>query len=328
MKNIFKKISLLGIALTVFTFTSCSDDETTPNPGDPKPVQESIAAIASKNSNLSSLVAALKKADLVTTLSNAGTYTVFAPTNEAFSKFLAANKFATLDDVPVELLKEVLLNHVLSTENFSNKLTTGYVKTLGKGKASKDNALSMYVNIANGVRLNGVSSVSQPDIDASNGVIHVVDAVIGLPTVVTHASANANFSSLVSALTREGNTTNFVAALSGTGPFTVFAPTNEAFGSVLTELKFANLAAIPEPTLDKVLKYHVIAEANILAASLPSAQTSQTTLLGQTFTIGTSGGAKIIDFGSRSSNITSVDVQCENGVIHVIDKVLLPNLSE
>lgn len=160
----------------------------------------------------------------------------------------------------------------------------------------------------------------------------MVDKVITLPTIVTHATANSNFSVLVAALTRTGNTTNFAEILSGTvsSPFTVFAPVNDAFTKpvtgILAELNYANLAAIPEPALDKILKYHVITSANVLAATLPSALTDQNTFLGQTFEIGTSGGAKIKDKAGRFSNIIATDVQCSNGVIHVLDKVLVPTL--
>jgi uncharacterized surface protein with fasciclin (FAS1) repeats len=159
-----------------------------------------------------------------------------------------------------------------------------------------------------------------------------VDAVIGLPTVVTFAAADtATFSTLVAALTREGdNITDFVNVLSGSGPFTVFAPTNDAFGDLLTELNLPNLAAIPESTLDPVLKYHV-ASGNVLSSALtPNGVTNVSSILGATPTInitlpGTGGNiANVTDGAGRSSGIIAVDVQAANGVIHVVNKVLLP----
>lgn len=141
--------------------------------------------------------------------------------------FLDANGFESLDNVPVATLTQVLLNHVVSGTNLSTGLTTGYVKTLAKGSASSTNTLIMFINTASGVRLNGVSSVTTADIIANNGVIHVVDAVIGLPTIVTHATANPNFSTLATLLTQQ----QLVETLNGTtsSPFTVFAPLNSAF---------------------------------------------------------------------------------------------------
>jgi uncharacterized surface protein with fasciclin (FAS1) repeats len=328
MKNLNVTLKAMSLLLVTFFSVSCDDEEgTTTVP------QETITQLASSKTEFSTLVAALNKAGLSNTLNSPGNYTVFAPTNAAFNAFLAANNFANLDAVPVPLLKEVLLNHVIADELFSNELSTTYVKTLATGAASTSNTLSMYVNVSsNGIRLNGVSSVdtNSANIDASNGVIHKVDAVIGLPTVVTHATANPNFSTLVAALTRPDQADqNFVATLSGTtnSPFTVFAPTNTAFGNLLTEFNWANLNAIPETVLEKTLKYHVVTGTNILAAGIPTTNTNINTFLGQTFIVNATGGAKITDYNNRVSNIVATDVQCDNGVIHVLDKVIVPNLN-
>ncbi|MDD3005803.1 fasciclin domain-containing protein, partial [Flavobacterium sp.] len=198
MKNYAKLIKLTLIVVTSAIMISCSDDDGTTYNND------SIVAIASRTSDLSILVDALERTDLLETLDQAGPYTVFAPTNAAFTTFLSANGYANLDAVPIAALKEILLNHVVSGTNLSTSLSTGYIKTLAKGSASSTNTLSMFVNTASGVRLNGVSSVTSADVVASNGVVHIVDAVIGLPTVVTHALANPNFTNLVDALTSEG----------------------------------------------------------------------------------------------------------------------------
>ena len=318
MKNIAKLIKLtLFIATSVMIF-SCSDDD------DPvvAPVDNSIAGIASRTPEFSSLVAALVKADLVQTLSQSGEYTVFAPDNAAFASFLSANGFANLDAVPTPVLKEILLNHVVSGALQSSSLTTGYVKTLAKGNASSTNTLSMFINTSSGVRLNGVASVTTANVLATNGVIHVVDAVIGLPTIITHATANPNFSTLVETLTSAGQP-NFVSILSGTGPFTVFAPTNAAFENLNMELAPGGIAGVSSSNLTKVLQYHVVSPANVLSSTLTN-NLSVTTILDQNFTVNLNP-SRITDVNARVSNITAVDVQCSNGVIHVLDKVLLPN---
>lgn len=320
MKRNFKKLGLVLMLSALTISVSCSDDSNSES--------NTIASIASKNAEFSTLVTALNKTGLTATLNGSGNFTVFAPTNQAFSTFLSANGFSSLDDVPVAVLKEVLLNHVVNDELFSNELTTGYVKSLGKGSASSTNTLSLFINTTSGVKINGVSNVTAADIDASNGVIHKVDAVIGLPTIVTHAVANPNFTSLVAALTRSDQADqNFVGILSGTAnsPFTVFAPTNTAFSSLLTEFGWSSLAAVPETVLEKTLKYHVVAGSNVLSTQLTN-NMSVGTFLGQNFTITTTGGAKITDANNRTSNIIATDVQCANGVIHVIDKVIVPSL--
>lgn len=194
MKRLNQTLKVMSLLFVAFFITSCDDDDDTTTPQ-----QQTIATIASNNPEFTSLVAALDKAGLTTTLNSSGSFTVFAPTNDAFTAFLTANGFVDLDAVPVPLLREVLLNHVISDELFANELSSSYVKTLAKGAASTTNTLSMFVDTSSGVKLNGVSTVTQADINASNGVIHKVNAVIGLPTVVTHATANANFASLVAA---------------------------------------------------------------------------------------------------------------------------------
>lgn len=314
------KLSLLAlVAFVSFASVSCSSDDDDSTPA----VDNTITGIAAKTSNLSTLVQALNRAGLASTLKGAGPFTVFAPTNDAFATFLTANGYANINAVPVPALKEILLNHVVNGENLSTSLTTGYVKTLGKGAASSTNTLSMFINTASGVRINGVATVTTADIDATNGVIHIVNAVIGLPTVVTHATANPDFSTLVAAL-QFNPASGFVGVLSGTtnSPFTVFAPNNAAFGDFLVETGYSGLAAIPSNVLEKTLKYHVVTGANALASSLSNDQMINT-FSGQAVTVKTSP-TRLKDVNNRDCNIINTDVQCSNGVIHVLSKVLKP----
>jgi uncharacterized surface protein with fasciclin (FAS1) repeats len=320
MKNSLKIKCIAVLTFFAILGTACDDDN-----NDPAPADNTITGKAIATTNLSILVQALVKADLATTLQGAGPYTVFAPTNEAFTAFLATTTYASVNDVPKDVLTQILLNHVITGTAKSTDLTTGYIKTLAKGSASTTNTLSMYVNTSSGVKLNGDAKVTTADIMASNGVIHIVDKVIGLPTIVTHAAANANFSTLVSVLNRPGEP-NFITALSGTGPFTVFAPTNDAFTALNLELAPGGIASVSAANLTKVLQYHVVS-GNVLAASLTEGQIITPILTpAQTFTIQLTGGAKIKDASNRISTIVATDVQCSNGVIHVLDKVLLPIL--
>ena len=209
-----------------------------------------------------------------------------------------------------------------------------YIKTLGKGSASSTNTLSMYVNTTSGVRLNGVSSVTTPNVLASNGVIHIVDAVIGLPTIVTHAAANPNFSTLATIVTSTatngngfGDQTEVATALTTNAtPLTVFAPTNAAF-AVATAPGTGWAATATPAQVTTVLQYHVTGAGNVLAASLTNGQVIPTvTSPVQNLTVNLTGGAKLIDTTPTASNIIVTDVQCANGVIHAVDKVLQPNL--
>ena len=314
-----KLISGMFLALSAsLLFTACGegDDVTTP---------KNIVQTAQASSDLSSLVAALSRAGLVDALNADGPFTVFAPTNAAFSTFLSANGFATVEDVPVPVLQQILLNHVVSgTVRAADVPTEGYVKTLATfGTTSSNLSILAQKSVGGAVSINKDVKVVTADIFASNGVVHIVDKVIALPSVVNHALNNANFTTLVAALTRPGIGVDYVAILSGAGPFTVFAPTNAAFAALLTELGLTSLDQVDNATLNAVLQYHVVNGANVLASSLTNGQVV-TTFGAGTFTINLTGGAKILDAKGRTTNIIITDVQGSNGVVHAVDKVLLP----
>jgi uncharacterized surface protein with fasciclin (FAS1) repeats len=318
-----KKLSkFMLVAFIAILGSSCNDDtkETL--------VDNTITGIATKNANLSILVQALGKAELASTLQGSGPFTVFAPTNDAFNDFLEANGFSSLNDVPKETLKQILLNHVVSGKVLSTQLTTGYIKTLAT-YGTTTNTIDMYVNTSTAVGtklFNGVANVVTANVDASNGVVHVVDAVIGIPTIATHVAANPNFSALVTVVSNPAQSTIF-DALSGTEPLTVFAPTNSGFTKLNNDLiglgVQGGLAGVSQETISNVLLYHALS-GNKLAANLTS--TNYTTLLGQTFEVQLTGGAKIKDKNNRLSNIILTDIQCSNGVIHAIDNAILPAL--
>lgn len=331
MKFILNIPKFMPILLLTLVFTvSCSDDDNdTPDPVEPLSIVETALATP----DLSSLVAALQAADgnLIDVI-NSGTFTVLAPTNAAFESFLAANGFANLGEVPTDVLSNILLNHVITGEVMSTDLVAGGAGYTSTNATNADgDALSLYYNTSDGVRFNGVASVTAggADVEASNGVVHIIDAVIGLPTVVTFATADPTFETLVAALTRDDLTFNYVETLSSNAspsPFTVFAPTNEAFGALLTELGIDGLGDIEEPVLKATLDHHAVALANVRAEDLSQGQTVGT--LGGDITISLDAGAQIIDANGRTINIIATNVQAFNGVVHAIDTVILPPLVE
>lgn len=314
MKNLLK-IACLAF---VIGFVACNDD-------DPVVVETNTIVDVAIDNNLTSLVAAVRRANLDVTLAGPGPYTVLAPSDAAFSAFLQANNFNSLTDVPVDLLRNILLNHVISGELMSTDLTTGYANTNATSDASGTN-MSIYINTENGVSFNGISNVGIANVEADNGVVHVVDAVIGLPSVVTFATADPNFSILVEALTRENDFT-YVETLStpnGTAPapFTVFAPINDAFVDLLAELQLNALSDVPKATLTSTLNTHVVAGANVLESNLSDNMPVSTLGGGLTVNL-TSNGATLTDSNNRVSSIIATDVQANNGVIHAINKVVL-----
>jgi len=323
-KNLFKTVLILVLTLTAFT--SCDDDDNYP----PAPVPETntIVDFVSSNADYSILLEALILADgdLPSVLAGEGPFTVFAPNNAAFTAFLSANNFTDLSDIPTDVLTQVLLNHVVSGNAVASSLTTGYAVNSLSTATPTGNTMSLYINTTDGVVINGVSTVTTADVSVDNGTIHAVDTVIGLPTVVTFAVADPNFSILKTALTRSDLTFDFVGTLStanGTAPapFTVFAPTNDAFVALLAELNVASLDDIDEPTLRGTLEMHAVAGANVLAAGISDGMTIGT--LGGDITANTTSGVTLTDANSRISTVIATDVQASNGVIHVIRKVLL-----
>ena len=325
--NISLKLYKLSLVLFMsFSFISCDVDD---NESYSPPPLSTITEFAASNSDLSNLAAALSAADgNLLSLLNGGNYTVLAPNNWAFEVWLGNNGYTSIDEVPTDILKNILLNHVISGTVRSSDLAapgSGYTST--NATNTDGDFLSMYFSTNNGVVFNGVTTVLNPDIAASNGVVHVVDLLIELPTVVTFATTNPGFETLVTALTRDDLSEDFVSILSTTtepAPFTVFAPTNEAFSSLFSELSIDSLNDIDTATLESTLGTHVVAEVNVRFEDLSDGMLITT--IGDDLTISVGTGPLLVDLNGRTANIIAVDIQAYNGVIHVIDNVMLPQL--
>jgi uncharacterized surface protein with fasciclin (FAS1) repeats len=282
-----------------------------------------IADHAIANPNLTSLVTALGEAGLVGAVQGPGPLTVLAPDNAAFATFLDG---ADPADVPVDVLTNILLNHVLAGSITSTMLTDmgeGYTTTLAQN-ADAD-ALSLYFNTSEGVSFNGISGVTNADIVATNGVIHTVNAVIGLPTIATFATSNPALSGLVAAVLRadEGdNVINWLPAISNPDLlFTVFAPADPAFDVLLTDLGVSGLDQVDPAAVNGLLTLHVVNNANVRSTDLGD-------LGGVIPTIGGNlslDGVVITDGDGNTINILApslVDIQAINGVVHAVDYVI------
>jgi transforming growth factor-beta-induced protein len=319
IKNTFFYAMLFMASLA---FVGCSDDTEDPDPLPVTTTTNTIVDIAG-GADFTTLAAALTRVGLIETLQGEGPFTVFAPTNAAFDALLTELKIDGLDEVSDAQLTEILLNHVVSGKVLSTDLTAGYVSTLATG--AQQTKVSLLVDLTTGVKLNDRAIVTTANVNADNGVVHVIDKVLTVPNVVSAALANANFSILVAALTDKRLVdAAFVQTLSGPGPFTVFAPTNAAFQDLLDSNEDWNsLADIDAATLEAVLKYHVIVGENVTASEITDGLTP-TTFEGSTFTINTTDGVVITDKGGNKSTVQIADVQTSNGVIHAISRVLLP----
>lgn len=290
---------------------SCEDDDN--DMPKPMPAGKNIVDIVVGNDNFSILAAALIKADLVETLNANGPFTVFGPTNAAFEQLFMDLGVSGIDELSAEALTPILLYHVLGIQAKSTDLTDGYVQTLSTFTPG-DFPINLLVSLDSGVKLNNSANVTSADVMASNGVIHIIDEVLLPPDVVDIAIANATFSHLVDAVIKA----DLVDALKGDGPFTIFAPTDAAFEALFEALGVDGIDDLSAETLTPILLYHVVS-GNVRSDQVSTGMV-ETLNEGSMLDIDTSSGVKI----NGDTEVTATDIQGTNGVIHVINKVLLP----
>ena len=325
-----KRFSMLAMLLVVasLVMAACAPAATpeppTPKPQPtampeptvtPEPMLKDIVDTAVADGRFTTLVAAVKAAGLVDTLKGKGPFTVFAPTDDAFAKLPAGTIDELLKPENKQKLTDILLYHVVSGKVMAADVTklTSAQTVLGKDVAVKVDMGNVYINDA---------KVIITDIETSNGVIHVIDAVLLPPvekaasnTIVDIAVADGRFKTLVAAVQAAG----LVETLSGEGPFTVFAPTDDAFaklpaGTVETLLKPEN-----KQKLTDILLYHVVS-GKVMAADVVKL-TKAPTVLGKDVTITVKDGKVFLN---DTVQVIITDIEASNGVIHVIDAVLLP----
>jgi len=311
--NYFKKItmSVLLMAIPLFSI-SCSDDDDNDNGGNSG---KTIVEVAQGIPELSTLVDAIVAAGLADALSGDGPFTVFAPTNAAFNKLdpeVLNNIIAT-----PSLLTALLQYHVVSGEVSSGDLTNGPVQTLLSGQ-------TVDVNISGGmVTLNGSSNVTTADVDASNGVIHIIDEVL-IPedfysmTLAMIVAGSPDHTILLSALAKPELAGLLAAASDPTADLTVFAPTDAAFEGVLVALGKESIDDIPVELLNEIVTYHILGGA-VTSDQLSNGDV-ETLLPGESVTVDITDGVKI-----NNANVTTADLKAVNGVAHVVDAVLLPS---
>jgi uncharacterized surface protein with fasciclin (FAS1) repeats len=268
-----------------------------------RPVQADIVDTAAGAEGFKTLVTAVKAAGLVEALKGKGPFTVFAPTDEAFAKLPKGTVEGLLKDK--EKLAKVLTYHVVK----------GNVSSKDVAKINSAGTLQgafLRVDASKGVRINDAKVVNA-DLRASNGIIHVIDTVLLPPADIVDTAVGADsFKTLVAAVKAAG----LVEALKGKGPFTVFAPTDEAFA----KLPEGTIPALlnDKEKLGAILKYHVV-PGYVTAADVVKLDRAKT-LQGGELRINADGGVRIND-----ANVVKADILTANGVIHVIDSVLLPN---
>lgn len=303
-----KKLNLILMITALFSLSlvSCDKDDENVTPMSSEPTKNNIVQLAQEN-GFNSLAAALTRAGLVEALQADGSFTVFAPTDEAFDGLLEAIGQQSIDDVPVEVLQEVLLYHVIPSKVMSSQITAGDFITL--------EGSSVNLGTMDGVSVNDAMVQAPFDVEASNGVIHTVDQVLVpasvaqfVNTVLEPAYFNNNFTSLIAAAAKA----DLVTTLLNTPNLTIFAPTNRAFESAGIVIMDT-----PKETLASVLTYHVIG-TKVMSSEISREAVSLNS--NKLFFTLSDAGAYI----NGNTMISYVDITSGSGVVHVIDQVLLP----
>ncbi|WP_163397424.1 fasciclin domain-containing protein [Flavobacterium fluviatile] len=339
----------------IFLFTcsllvSCNVDEVdvTRKPFVPGEVEnpETIAQVIIKDPNFSILESLMRRIEaaainpsgrIITNLNVPGNNTVFAPTDAAFTDFMQANNITDLNKLPIELVTSLVYYHIKTGKFLTTDLTTGFVPTQAtRGTGTNLVYLSMYINTNSGVVLNNTAKVVSSNTNVNNGIIHTVDAVVKVPTVQDLIALNPETSSFAAAVVR-GDTdlaTPVVgdAIANTSASVTVFAPSNTAFINVLTELGISSIQDLPTTQVANITKIHVVSTVTTTPAISSNLFVSRTNAKLQTILAGTPGQINfngttrtIKDQRARTGNIVPlIDIQGSNGVLHTLDKVLLP----
>lgn len=315
-KTIFKIPMLLFLSIAII-ISGCKKD-------DPPPASNTITDVVVSSSNFSTLETAVVKANLQTTLSGSGPFTVFAPDNNAFAA--SGITEATINSLSATEVSNILLYHTIGAKILAADVPAG-----PNAKVITAGGDSVFVTRnASGVFVNG-TKVATADVSADNGVIHVIGWVLMPPTGnIVETAVASGLDSLVKAVLRATNAPGGDPTLASTlasSKLTVFAPTNAAFTQLLNALSLTRIDDIPVATLLAVLRYHVVANrafsSDLANGNLTMLASGNTTI---NLTNGNTGGPTITGNGNGGSrsNITAVNIVCRNGVVHLIDRVLLP----
>lgn len=291
------------VAITLFACNGGSDDDNGNGNGD----GNTIVDVASDNEDFSLLVEAVVRADLAATLSGAGPFTVFAPTNAAFEALLETNPaWNSIDDIDVDVLTDVLLYHVVPANVPSSAIPA---------RADSAADLTLFFD-ASAPSVND-ASITATDIEASNGVIHVIDKVL-LPPRIPEAAGFAGLTGLVAAVEHAGAG----PVLGANATYTVFAPSNDAFAQLASDLEIEAISDLPSDLVLSVLLYHGI-DGGVLSgdveAGIAESLLNNDWQKGVSLFVGTQGGVSV-----NGAQVEIADIKTANGIVHVIDKVLLP----
>jgi transforming growth factor-beta-induced protein len=284
-----------------------------------------LSEVVGSDTSLTLLKAAFERASLPILSDVAGKqYTLFAPDNAAWRGWLLATNFQSMDAVPPNQLDRLLKNHLLEGRFEPGTFVTGYRVSLAQQRFFGDP-----VNLSLALRRDSMVYVNQVKLEpdgqsASNGYLHRVKQVLTLPTLGDHLRYNPDIAAFLNALRRADLDVNYLATLDNPGSITVLAPDNGAFAAYLVENGYSSLAQIPQRELNNLLRYHIFMRSNVRSNDFSNNFDMQM-LQGERVRIARDekGAVGFIDARGRVARLTTPDVQGVNGIIHIVDKILL-----
>lgn len=325
--NIFPRLSLFSILILALVLLSNCKREIVSGPNyavignDPKP---SAIEFIERSQDLSELVRIMGVTGWDEKIMTTDSFTFFAPTNEAFETLIDENEaWNSINDIPMDMITDMLDYHLIKNRGYILRDTfTGFIPT--QSASSFDGQNSIFIKTEGSIRINGERSVALQDVRVENAVIHMMQEIVAPINLLTIVEAHPELSTFAQILAQENIAADVNELLIGEGPFTLFAPTDSAFLDLFTELGINAINGISADVLEQVVLNHIVPSSNLPTEKLIASDKISTLLPNQELTVGELNNIKNIRSNNRTANLVITDGQGANGIIHLIDKVLVP----
>jgi uncharacterized surface protein with fasciclin (FAS1) repeats len=300
------------------------DKEVPPDPRSFDPSDTNLRELSATLPYFRDYLRAMDHTSIIGILEAPGPYTIFMPNQVGFSKFRIEKGIDAAEEIPEDTLKRILLYHIVPGHWQLFQIPRGYYPTLATEESS-NNPIDLFIDAEELLELNGIVALDEPNLETVNGVLHSISAVLNIPTLLTHLSVNDEFSMISGILTSGLPGEELLEIFQQEGPFTFFAPNNKALESFLAEHdEWQTIEDIPREVLNEILAYHLIGEWNFLLKEI-LVERMVSTLNGKSLTVvPVKRGWEIRDGSGSMVRVTRNDIQAVNGVIHQVDRVLLP----
>jgi len=324
--TIFTRLILIAtLLLTLILFSNCREEVSGPNfelIGFNS--QPSAIEFIRSSTDLTDLDTLMNETGWIENIMTTDSFTFFAPTNEAFDQLIEDNDtWNSIHDIPLDTLTDLLNYHLAKETGYILSDTiTEFIPTSSISRFDGQN--SLFVKTEGSIRINGERSVNLQDVRVQNAVIHVMGKVVTPINLLAIVEAHPDLSTFTQLFEREDIAADVNELLSGDGPFTIFAPTDSAFLNLFEALEINELRGISADVLEQILLNHIVPSNNLPAENLIATDRISTLLPNQELTIGVFDNIKNVRSDTTIANLIMTNGQGVNGIIHLIDKVLVP----